>query len=36
MLPLVERGILIRSTEGGRSTNYALAPSHSGNSSRPY
>ncbi len=26
ILPLVERGILIRGPEGGRSTSYALAP----------
>src|SRR5450756_566353 len=26
ILPLVERGILVRNPEGGRSTSYALAP----------
>ena len=26
ILPLVERGILVRGREGGRSTSYALAP----------
>src|SRR2546425_1143862 len=31
ILPLVERGILVRGTEGGRSTSYALANIYQGN-----
>ncbi len=34
ILPLVERGILVRNPEGGRSTSYALAPSQGGKGSR--
>ena len=30
IIPLVERGILIRGPEGGRSTSYELAPAHQG------
>jgi Fic family protein len=30
ILPLVERGILVRGPEGGRSTSYALGPAYLG------